>query len=153
MCLLLCTCLGLHQILALLVKCDNVATGCQWEGPFRELENHLLRKCSQCYIVCPKQCDNNGLVTVLRKNLKRHLSYKCPYRYTPDRRPESISSSSTHSEPAGRNEQLSNDSCTGSETCSEKSVMSYVDSDASFIQDNSVLVCDVLYLLCGGSLK
>ena len=67
--------IGKREIKALLVKCDNVERGCEWEGTVGTLEEHV-DTCDFTVVNCPKQCNKN----VMRKDLKQHLEDKCPNR-------------------------------------------------------------------------
>ena len=76
---------GYNQVQGLQVKCNNVVNGCRWTGSLSALQNHLLEECRKVYIFCPKGCSNNNkFVKVLRKNMQRHLEYRCPKREQPD---------------------------------------------------------------------
>ena len=133
---------GLHQIQDLRVKCDNVVKGCTWIGKLQDIGNHLAFECLQAYVICPKECYNNGLVPVLRKNLKRHLTLKCPKRNEPDivrlvlNLPNNSSNIHRHSEPTIPKEQLSS-STTSTEI---HSIMAVGESD----QKTSDMVCALL---------
>ena len=61
---------GAHQISSLELICR-----CKWIGKFGELETHL-QSCKYALLPCTNNCDSK----VLRKNLKRHLTKRCPRR-------------------------------------------------------------------------
>ena len=63
------------------MKCDNVDTGCDWEGTVGTLEEHLA-VCEFAPLPCPKLCkdDNDMTRQFLRKELEEHLAQVCPNR-------------------------------------------------------------------------
>ena len=71
---------GARNIRALKVKCSNLGNGCQWTGRLEELETHL-QSCDCAHLPCTNECKNNDqVVKILRKNLRNHLTNKCPRR-------------------------------------------------------------------------
>ena len=68
-----------RKIRALPVYCQFRGKGCEWQGEFRELEQHLdpvREHCKFNAIVCSKGCGQ----TVLRSHLEAHLLKECPNR-------------------------------------------------------------------------
>ena len=62
---------------SLMVRCDN---GCKWVGELRSLEEHFST-CDNALVSCPNRCDTgNQKVKISRRNLKNHLTKKCPRR-------------------------------------------------------------------------
>ncbi len=68
--------LGRRKIRDLPMKCDNVERGCQWEGTFGTLEEHV-DGCQFTLVPCPKKCKDDKIT---RRDLKHHLMEKCPNR-------------------------------------------------------------------------
>ena len=63
-----------REIKSLKVYCDNKEAGCDWTGEVREIEKHL-EECGYQKIDC-KDCKR----TILKLNMKNHLSDECPMR-------------------------------------------------------------------------
>ena len=76
--LTLCVCIsvGMRDIRALHVKCDNVERGCEKEGTLGTLEEHMA-VCQFTPLPCPKQCE---IVLLLQKDLDHHINNECPNR-------------------------------------------------------------------------
>ena len=70
--------LGLREIRAIPIKCDNLERGCDWLGTVGDLEDHLT-KCGSSPVPCPNKCKVDHL-QLLRKSLKDHLETKCHNR-------------------------------------------------------------------------
>lgn len=67
--------LGERHIKGLLVKCDNIDSGCEWVGELNSLQQH----CSNCIysiIECPNQCNQK----LFFKDQPFHLMNDCPNR-------------------------------------------------------------------------
>ena len=63
-----------REIKSLKVYCDNKEAGCDWTGQVREIEKHL-EYCGYQKVDC-KDCKR----TMLKLNMKTHLSDECPMR-------------------------------------------------------------------------
>ena len=70
--------LGLREIRAIPIKCDNLERGCDWLGTVGDLEDHLT-ECESSPVPCPNKCKVDHL-QLLRKSVKDHLETKCPNR-------------------------------------------------------------------------
>ncbi len=74
------------------MKCDNMESGCQWEGTVCTLEEHE-GVCEFALVPCPKECkddneilrrflyseDDSGILKITRRDLQQHLM-ECPNR-------------------------------------------------------------------------
>ena len=69
------------EINQLEIKCVNHREGCKWTGALDELEPHLSG-CGFVAVECSNKCHDvsDVPVTVLRKDLKRHLNLECDLR-------------------------------------------------------------------------
>lgn len=67
------------------VKCTHRAKGCQWEGPLKELENHLDESKDECMyaeVLCHKGCGfkvEKGLVEIHLNSVCAERHYVCQY--------------------------------------------------------------------------
>ena len=72
--------IGMRDIKALAVKCNNAEKGCDWEGTVGTIEEHVS-KCGFTQVPCPKDCkDGDEVQHFMRKDLPSHLEGKCPNR-------------------------------------------------------------------------
>ncbi len=72
--------IGVGYINDLKVKCDNVASGCKWDGLLSKLSTHL-NTCDYALMACENICTKNGgRVQLFRKDKKDHLANYCPRR-------------------------------------------------------------------------
>ena len=73
--------IGQKTIQAVLVKCANVDRGCEWEGAFGTLEEHVAT-CEFALVPCPKRCKdlNENVNSFMKKNLDEHLENSCSNR-------------------------------------------------------------------------
>ena len=63
------------------MKCENVNTGCDWEGTVGTLKEHAT-KCAFALFSCPNKCEDDGgeVQHFLRKDLDKHVDEDCPNR-------------------------------------------------------------------------
>ena len=62
------------------MRCDNVDKGCTWTGTVGTLKNHV-DKCQYTLVRCSYKCKDNGNdFSLVRKDLKNHLTTECPNR-------------------------------------------------------------------------
>ena len=70
-----------RQVMALKVRCNKKALGCEWVGGLGELEEHMKvgsveGKCEYVNVVCPYNCGDQ----IQRRSLEVHKAYKCVKR-------------------------------------------------------------------------
>ena len=82
-------------MLSLVVRCERVENGCEWEGEIRALDEHKST-CLHMLVPCPRGCD---VGSVLRGDLQSHLQdscsqrdYKCPHCHEIGRYSERVTS-------------------------------------------------------------
>ena len=66
------------QVLALMVRCNNKALGCKWEGELGKLEQHLMAgsaegECQYASVACPNECG----IQLQRRSLYKHKTKQC----------------------------------------------------------------------------
>ncbi len=71
---------GVHNINALELICDNLEDGCKWVGELGSLNAHL-NTCDYALLPCENNCTNNGhAVKFYRWYIQDHLANDCPRR-------------------------------------------------------------------------
>ena len=68
------------EINELKIKCSNRSKGCEWTGELGQLTVHLESEkgCGFVVVACPNKCQPKSVL--LRKDLDKHLKYKCYLR-------------------------------------------------------------------------
>jgi TNF receptor-associated factor 4 len=72
---------GKREIMALAVKCNNVAQGCEWKGIVGTLQKHAST-CEFTLVPCPNNCEDgeDKIGYFRKKHLRHHFINECPNR-------------------------------------------------------------------------